>query len=332
MFMLASGLAFGIVTLRSLDRYTSISIDFWTRVNRYISLLVIGIFLHLPFFSYHKIVESTDPNIWTRILSFDALHLIGAGLLLLQIITLVLKRKSWLLWTSVLIIVVLLTLSPYLWSHDLSGQNALIQVITDPSSGSLFPIFPWLTYIMFGFLIALYLNGPGVYPTESRLRRLALIGVATMCISGAIHFVDAGSFSYFGKLHWNVNPLVILFKGGALCALLAVFYKLENLLIGLRGTGSIGLIEKAANQTLAIYVVHLLLLYGSPLNIGARTIIGAKSMTLLLTLLFTFFFTLFVIALGVLWGSWKRNPKIPEKRLKLGVTLVLLISFLTRTF
>ncbi len=345
MFMFASGVAFGIATTRKWSIHTTWGSVPRDRIIRYVSLLLIGYFLHLPFFSLSKIRSHATPELFDKLFSFDALHLIGFSLLLLQLGVLLLKRKRVLLSFVVYLVPVLLAISPFIWRNAPNFSiSPIFEAMLSSNTGSQFPIFPWSIYVFAGFLAAFFLRpDSNQQPPLQRLRWLLIVGLSLIVVAGAISLFDGGlpgrfskgplgfGHEYFGSMHWNVNPLVVLFKSGFLLVFLVLLFLLESGL-GRKTSRVLSWIQKAANQTLAIYVFHLMLLYGSPLNLGFRYLVGPNQMSLLHTSLFTLLFTSAMLAFGVAWNYFRKNRSIPDRAIKVIVSLVLLYLFLTNPF
>src|SRR5438093_840269 len=83
-FLFVSGFAFAIVTERHWDECRTFSRRLRGRLLKVILLLMIGYALHLPFFSFNKLLYETKPEAYAQLFQADMLHCVAAGILLLQ--------------------------------------------------------------------------------------------------------------------------------------------------------------------------------------------------------------------------------------------------------
>ena len=129
-------------------------------------------------------------------------------------------------------------------------------------SGSLFPLFPWAGYMMFGGVLGAHLAGDGGRLEPSGLsRRLIVAGMALLALYYyAGHLKAAG----YGSAHfWASSPDLALLRLGSVTLLIVPIALLSARVRAVPPT-----LLTVGRRTLPIYLLHLLILYGSPWNPG----------------------------------------------------------------
>ena len=131
-----------------------------------------------------------------------------------------------------------------------------------PATGSPFPFFPWAGYVIAGGVLGSYLaKNPMVFKTAKFSLMIALFGVLFILVSMLSDFV----LSYLNVPVYvsQASPGLIMFRVGFVLLLNAVVSY-----IALRAERIPGFLITVGRNTLLIYVVHLLILYGSAWNPG----------------------------------------------------------------
>lgn len=264
-------------------------------LRRGLLLLGLGYLLRYPTWTIFDFSEVTADNL--RIFfAVDVLQLIGFSLFLLLLV-LYLSEKSGL--SDILIFsasaALIFFVSPFIekinWSLLLPVPLAAY-FFTD--SGSLFPIFPWAGYVIAGGVLGSYLaKNPLVFKTKRFSYSLVLFGAAFMLIS-LISTIITNSLG-FTIPNLQTDPGVIIFRVGFVLVLTAIVSY-----IALKVERIPQLLILVGRNTLLIYVVHLMILYGSAWNPGINFIWGNSFngwLSTLSALVMITFMTLMVIGL-----------------------------------
>jgi surface polysaccharide O-acyltransferase-like enzyme len=282
-------------------------------IKRAILLIAFGYLLRFPSRTITGIFYAPAEQ-WRAFYTVDALQLIGMGILLLLLGS-YLSEKMRLNDLAVFGLggLFFFVCSPFfeqiIWSEWLPSP---IAAYLSSGSGSLFPLFPWVGYVMFGGLLGAYLAGTGYQLDPPRLcRRLMVAGTALLMIYqyfGQIKASGSGSVQF-----WSSNPDIVLLRLGSALLLIVPIALLSA---GPRALFPI--IPTIGRRTLPIYLLHLLILYGSPWNTGINrtcdrclTIWPALSAALLMLVL--------MIGVAVLLSLiefdriWARFPRCKSK-------------------
>jgi uncharacterized membrane protein len=129
-------------------------------------------------------------------------------------------------------------------------------------SGSLFPLFPWTGYVMFGGALGAYLAVADRRPEPSDLsRRLIVAGMALLAL---YYYAESLKAAGYGSIHfWSSNPDLAPLRLGSVLLLIVPIALLSARVRAVPPT-----LLTVGRRTLPIYLLHLVILYGSPWNPG----------------------------------------------------------------
>ncbi len=337
MFLFASGLAFGIATLRKWPRHLTPGPTLSRRYRRYGLLIIIGYFLHLPFFSFTKIVNSATQANLNAFFKSDALHLIGLSLILCQGLVYFLKTPKRVVRVLGVLVLGVVLAAPIIWHIPFQASLPLpIASYLNGMTGSVFPLFPWSAYLFCGVLTAYYLE-PATrdQPQRNRLVHLAALGLMLILSAGALSLLHATA-PFPQPVVWRANPLVFLMRMGTLLLFLVFLYELEHRLRVTRRISDqpgpiLSAVKMMAQETLGIYVLHLVILYGSVVSKGMLSFLGRR-MDVLEAI--GVFLVLFVV-MRYFASAWHylKNYRTGYLRLaQVSATLLFLFYFFTNPF
>ena len=270
LFMFTAGIVFNYLLSQ---KKLSLSMNERVRkgIKRGITLVVIGYLLRYPTYTIFNFSGVTHDQ-WLTFFSIDALHIIGLGLLLLIFIYWI----SSIIRINNIILLSLLGLLIFLTSPLVQSCNWVSEIPIPFASyfikdyGSIFPIFPYMQYIVWGGLFGASMNYINFVYIRNSLN-IIFLGLVLIIFSRVLYYIpensDIDSYSYS-----------ILIAGGLLIVsgLLSLVSKysenIPNFLLSV------------AKNSLWIYIIHIIILYGSPWSLGLSQIIG-KSFSALFSIL-----------------------------------------------
>ena len=245
-FLFASGFVAGLprapLSLRASVR----------RARRLLFVLGVGYFLHLPYLSIWKTAQATAAE-KAELFACNPLQLIAVsqlGLLVLQWIA----GQRWVV-VAAGTAVAILTATPFVWAARLSTRVPLwLGGYLDPAAApSQFPVFPFAAFVLAGTVAGAWLGRTDRATRHRRSVRAALVLIAAGVL---LSIVLAGHVDF-----WTVSPgYALLRMGGLVLALAAVEWAAAREVRGIRALGLLG------HETLVVYVLHLVLLYGGVLG------------------------------------------------------------------
>jgi uncharacterized membrane protein len=271
---------------------------------RFMVLLTIGYLLNFPTLRIFDFADVTDSR-WLKFFSVDALHLIAFGILFL-IVTRYISYKTniseFLLYIFVSIAVLIIT--PFVL--DVNWQditNPLFASYFTYETGSYFPLFPFLFYIFAGGTVGFLLRN------NNNLHKKPVFSI-TLLGSGIFLFIIpiiADSIFYNELVEINylrtdvlltVKRLgVVLLLTGLLSIALSKYEKMPEYILS------------PGRNSLIIYVLHLVLIYGCVLFPGL-TFIWKNSLSITISVLTAITITIIFTILSILHDRKKLKFEI----------------------
>jgi len=227
-------------------------------INRGLQLLLIGYLLRLNIFGL------LGGKIYEGFYVVDVLHCIGLAILfIIGMYLLAAKRKSWLfpmlLFGTTMVLFVFEPVYKQ-WSFDFL-PNALANYFTK-ANGSVFTIIPWLGYATLGGSLAV------LFRRFSHFKQLYTIAVISCITVGlTLIFKSSDFFVFLYELtEFNVFKLIeqnnyLFIRLGDVFVVFALFIMAERLL-------KHATVLRIGQNTLSIYVIHFIILYGSFTGLG----------------------------------------------------------------
>ncbi|MGB8221964.1 MAG: hypothetical protein WCF10_05215, partial [Polyangiales bacterium] len=197
-------------------------------------------------------------------------------------------------------------------------------------TGSIFPLFPWTGFLCAGVITA-YLS---IDPRRGWLREpltwsLAGVGFLLWAVARLLH--EFGSDPFGEQDYWKTSPIFFLTRLGlvllgfaALCALESLWSRWQPRTIASRHMNAKGLLQRVGQETLVIYVIHLLVLYGSPISPGLNTLVGG-ALNLEATSIVAALVLLVSTTVALLWSYGRR--RWPARFRSFRYTLAALVLF-----
>ena len=300
-FLFAAGLALAITTLPRIDGYSQFSNTLRRRLRRLFFIILLGYLMYLPFFSLRKTILSIGSPAWHSFLRVDILRCIGVSGLIIQL-WLLLKPKQALTWVFVVTVTIALpVLTPVVRESSLIANlpDFLRYYFVD----SRFPLFYYASYPLLGFLIGyIFVKQKRVWPKYSVLVALSLVVVAQL----------------MNKV--GVIPTLqgFMTKGGVIILLTVILERYEHLWQRLPAP-----VKYFGQESLVVYIVHVIVIYGSVLNKGVNYYWGA---TLSYGEVYSFVAWL-LAAMGLLAYIWHKS-KVEYPRVSRWVKKAIYGSFL----
>jgi hypothetical protein len=327
-FLFGAGLTFVISTRRRWLEYHRWGEPVAGRLRRYLLILALGLVVHLPFFSFRKIMIDAGTVDLLQLFQSDVLACIGFGLIFLQGLVFLFKTEARFYVAVSVITLLVCILTPLAWEVDFQKLLPLPAAqLLNGLHGSAFPLFPFVGFIFAGAIVSWEFLASAEQGNERQFtRRLAMVGsgfifIGVVCDVLPVQIYPAYNF-------WFTSPEYFLIRLGALLLVTVGFWRLAGRFKQLEGNMTI-----LGRESLFVYVIHLFLLYGSALNpeLNLQTMLGqdlgfAASLMVLISL------TVFLRGCAALWNYLRRNHLPVYRVVQLGVSGVFLYYFFTRDF
>jgi uncharacterized membrane protein len=293
-FLFAAGLSYHLSTLACFDRHRGDRSKVLRRFRRAGWLIALGYLLHFPVAAF-----SSDPAAATRALHelamVDVLQCIGVCIALLELMTIAAKGARQVVFASAILAVLTFTLAPLGERLDPAGALRPLVNYATHQGGSLFPFLPWASYLFAGVVV-----GEIALPRGTRTRidlplpRLAACSAAVLLIA---LLAQLSSFSLVTEhTSRNAEPAFNLLKLGVVLAIVTALAWLGRHIRSLPRV-----FQVLAGETLVIYVVHLLIVYGA-----LRAWFG-HTLPVTVTIPLGFAIAIAMAFVGVGWFRFKRR-------------------------
>ncbi len=322
-FLFASGLAYAITTHRKANDYLAFGKPLFKQLSRLLLILLVGYMLHLPEFSYTKLAKGITEKQWLVFLQADVLQCIAVTLLLLQVLLLILRSEARLYTFAAALAVVTLFGAPLMWGREFLGVvPAPLAAYLNGLHYSLFPLFPWSVFLLAGAVTGhLYNKARQSASDEQRfIKRILYCGIGLMLCSFILQPFLPSLYSTYD--HWRYGPPFVLLRIGIVMVLLAAMFYFERRV----GVAKDSVVTLVGRESLLVYTVHLLLIYGDfgkfnyrhEVNhtYGAGEAIIASIALLLLMYAFAF-----------VWSKIKRESPVMKTWTQVGVVVGLALVF-----
>ncbi len=227
-------------------------------------VIALGYLLQLPYWSLRKVLFQANGEEWSRLLQTNVLQSIGYSLLLLVLMSPLYGRNRW-LWRGLVSVGMVLSVgtAPWVWAGTADAPWGYLLSGVRPKPGSLFPLVPYAGYLFFGALLA------DTFRAFHRREREAPFLVGSV-------LVGVGLFALRGlPLEWppavqDADPRVFAHKAALVLWGMVLCRWVERAVRGRFGQAVLRAWAFLGEEILIIYVFHLMLVYGSPLNDGLR--------------------------------------------------------------
>jgi len=227
-------------------------------IKRGIQLLLIGYLLRLNIFGLFM------GEIYPSFFLVDVLHIIGLSILgIIGLYLFTNKQKKY------VFPLLLLTISCLLFSFEPIYSNWTFQILPDAlanyftkTNGSVFTIIPWFGYTaiggFFSYLFTQYKNSRSLYPTAISIA--ALTGILLIFYSSDL-FLAVSSITGLDLFDAIAANNYLFIRLGDVLIAFAVFMLLRQFITSRT-------VLKIGQNTLSIYIIHFVILYGSFTGLG----------------------------------------------------------------
>lgn len=232
-------------------------------IKRFFMLICIAYFMRYPtpYVVYFK--EVTDYQ-WKNFFAVDVLHLIAFGILFVIGLSYIAEkfriRDSIIFSTAAFISFVLY--APFAKVNWVEFLPMPLAGYLYQGSGSLFPLVPWAGFVFSGAFLGSYLaSNPDAFRTRLFSIRLLYIGLLFLALSAVGNVFE---IAIYGESNfWTTSPNLIFFRLGIVVLLNSMVSYLA-----LKFQHIPKLLMAIGRNSLPIYVVHIIILYGSAWTLG----------------------------------------------------------------
>ena len=329
-FLFGAGITFGLSAQSRWGDFLTVSPALARRIRKIFLLLGIGYALHLPFFSLSKMLAEATPADWRAFWNFDVLQCIGFSLLILQATVMVIRRERWFVIAIVALMLTAMYSAPPLWAHTDSLPAFLSYALTG-TEGSIYPLVPYSAFLFAGALVSYeFLRFAKAGREAAFVQRLAGAGGAAIILGIAL---DALPFhTYPAYDYWLTSPNFLLIKLGGICLLMSAAWMFHRAFEAENSSPILRWVVVVGVESLFVYVVHLIVLYGSVLNpeLGIRELLTNTGWVEALAAAAVF--TGLMIGLARFWNFLRTEHPVLKTGLSWWMGIMFTLEFITRQY
>jgi uncharacterized membrane protein len=319
-FLFVSGFAFQVSSGGKLDEMRKFGRAFWKKIARIFQIIFIGYALHLPFFSLSQIVNETTPQLLENFFAVDILQCIGVGLLFLFLTRLIIKSGKIYHYFLIASLVFVTLISPILWKIEFANYLPLfIANYFNQLHGSLFPIFPWLNFLLAGAVFAKYFVDARDRNKEERFIKLSALAGLIVLLSAHLFF--SGLFS---KTLTSIlpHPIFYLQRLGYIFVLFYFCWWVDK-----KTNIKNSFIMDASRESLLVYWMHLIIIFGTFWGGKSFADNFGKTMNAIEAIGAAIFLIVLMILAAKFWGWVKKKYPKYASIFVIAVVIVLVIVF-----
>ncbi len=319
-FLFCAGAGFWLAAQKKADDYKHFRPPLWVYLRRIGLILVLAYWLHFPALSLEKFLI-LPPEGWLTFFECDVLQAIGYSSILALIILMITPNMKYLPYIFGLFAVIVFLSAPFVWNtNPLETMPTFIGNLFSRPPNSKFPLFPWMGYFFSGAAITAY------FMNFENKKKLAMI----LSISGLVLVILLFNTRYITDFYpgfkdwWHCSPFHSLFRVSGAVMVFAFLYLIEKWYKE-KKIGNI--LRLCGQESLYVYISHLMIVYGSVANFGMSKLIGNR-LDWFGTAAITFAVCLFCWATALGWNNLKAKEPRMARIVMISVFVLFFIIFL----
>jgi uncharacterized membrane protein len=263
-FLFCAGCGLWIAINRKWDDYINFRKPLWKYIGRMLWILGVAYALHLPNFSFHRMLASFSQHDAEILFQVDILHTIVVTSLFSVFIILITRDKKILLWSAIVFSLALIAVATPVWAF-VRGNPALPVIVRDMLTempGSYFPFVPWSAFVFIGIIVTKI----NMDMTDKPLffKRLFITGACAFAVGGAMRLF----YNPYPWELWRSTPIFFAMRIGMIFMLYAALWLYSERTKEKSAQKKFRLILLFGRESLLVYVTHLIIVYGSVTNMG----------------------------------------------------------------
>lgn len=315
LFLLLSGFAFSIATARHWQSHLTLSRALWKRVRRFLLFIALGYAIRLPVVPFSRMATASEAA-WHTWFGVDILQLVGVTLVAAQLLVLITRTRRRFGIVALVLALLITLVTPFFWSYPWQAVPEWLVSYVSIRNGSPFPLLPWSAFILAGAAIGqIYAHWGASQHARYANYVLLIPGVVTLVVGILLSYKQV---LLFGAGPYAFVPGNILERAGVCLLIMGVIAHASR-----RVTQLPHLFGAVAQESLLIYVGHLMIVFGSVWYPGLFNIYGQTRTPLQILPIVVLLIS--VMALAAYGWNWLKHAHFRVARLiSIAAGLVLL--------
>jgi uncharacterized membrane protein len=266
-FLFFAGSGFWIAATRKAESYRKFEAPLWQYLKRLGLILILAYWLHLPAMSF-RTFPSLNLQSWLRFFECDVLQTIVYSSLFALILLMLFKNLNILKYVYGFLALAIFLIAPFVWNIEpINHLPVFFATLFSKYPISKFPLLPWSGYFFSGIFIS------GIFFQAKNKIKVATILSIFGTITLILLYINWSSTQFYPGFQdwWHISPFHSLFRTSFVVAMFGIFFLLEEKYKNTRLGQALTL---CGQESLFIYIFHLLIVYGSIVNHGLNYYIG----------------------------------------------------------
>lgn len=326
-FLFISGFIFVLLSYRKAPEFRKFGDVFFKQLKRILFIWMIAYLMHVPYYSLKSILTKATYNDFLILFQSDVLHTIAFGLSVLFIGVIFIKSSKIYQIMNFSLGLAFIFIAPLIWEIDFTKIiHPFFAAYLNGQHYSIFPLFPWLGYILIGGAVApFYYNAKLNNKERELINKLIIFAIGLIVITLLLKQIKLSDFGMSDAL--RVNPFYVLLKLGIVLILLAVCWYYEYY----RKSGE-SIVTVCSRESLLIYFVHIEIIYGAFFNYKSINHYLAFSLNVYGCILGSIILILLMMALAKFWDYMKKEYNHLSRIIFITVWLFIVFNFAIKDF
>ena len=325
-FLFVSGFSFVLVAQRKWDDYLNRTTVFRRQLGRILQILAVGYLLHLPFFSFGRLLYATEDE-WGPFWKTDILHTIALSLLTMVVFIVLAReqKKNFILLVSFAVFVIFS--SPLLYDRNLDSifPEPVVNYFS-AAHHSQFPLFPWMGFVLCGGVASQLLVWWRERVDEMKIfRRFFVGGIVMILLSYTVNLLPVTV--YPAHSYWRANPSFFFIRLGIVLMLLSSLWYWEK-----KFQSGKSLVSIVGAESLIAYAGHLLVIYGQFFGGHSLSFLIGKTKDYSEVILMTAGLVLTTVVVSYVWHRIKNWSMFYARVLMYSILVVAAFIFFTNPY
>ncbi len=323
-FLFAAGFSLILQSNSQWENWLRFRLPFWKQMRRLGFILLVAYYSHLQGFRLSRYLSNWgDRVMWTRTLQVDVLQCIVVSLLTVHLLILVLRKKKLLTWGVCFLTGCVMLVTPWVWSLDFRGRLPLsFALLLNPHGISLFPVFPWICFVLAGCCAAFFfLKSVETQRISQFMQVIACLGI--IMVAGGLLLRNIPSSLPGYSNFFTTSPLYVMIRIGCILLISALLYGFETNFQWIPRP-----IQLAGQESLLVYGVHLWVIFAFLRGKRVGPVLGLQSGYFGCFLL-SAAITIVMLLLAKYWHALKKSHPSFTRFAQAVTVLIMLTVFLT---
>ena len=254
-FLFCAGFGLAISLRRKWALFVGFEKPLWRYLFRLAFIMVVAYSLHLPFFSFERLRGLTDESQWIPFFQVDILQVIVVTLLFLILLACAVRKENVFRAAALLAALAVVFLSPMVNGMDFSNLPIWLRPYLSAQYRSQFPMFPWSAFLIMGTVVGFHFMNASARQAIW-MKRFACAAAAGIGVSLLAEVVPPNL--YPNHDFWRASPEFFFVRLGIIGLSLAGLWYYDQR----KRPPASSLITLFGQESLLVYVLHLLVVYG----------------------------------------------------------------------